>query len=331
MDTTVGRSSLNSISSGANAVHQRLLKKKGSANLVHIATPRIRSEDHGRHADKVKNLGFLYCDARRYFDRRRHMVVPSVKKETGEERGDGSHRGRSPVSGRRITHGERYNKIIEIWSRVTEKVSDEMFSAMEEDDRTGRYLNPIYIMADSGARGSKQQIRQLSVCASDGEAVGRNHRNPDHGELREGSERSAVLHLDARRPQGSGRYGAQDGRFRLSDPRLVDVAQGRDHHRNGLRDHGRHHRGTDYRIGRNDRAACATASSDVVSWKISRLRRQPDRPVNQEITENLADRFRHPVSSASRFARVLTCESKPRCLRGLLRRNLATRAPGGTR
>ena len=61
-----------------------------------------------------------------------------------------------------ITHGERYNKIIEIWSKVTEKVSDEMFKAMEEDDRTGRYLNPIYIMADSGARGSKQQIRQLS-------------------------------------------------------------------------------------------------------------------------------------------------------------------------
>ena len=58
--------------------------------------------------------------------------------------------------------GERYNKIIEIWSKVTERVSDEMFSAMEEDDRTGRYLNPIYIMADSGARGSKQQIRQLS-------------------------------------------------------------------------------------------------------------------------------------------------------------------------
>src|SRR5438132_12537852 len=37
-----------------------------------------------------------------------------------------------------------------------------MFKSMEEDDRTGRYLNPIYIMADSGARGSKRQIRQLS-------------------------------------------------------------------------------------------------------------------------------------------------------------------------
>jgi DNA-directed RNA polymerase subunit beta' len=61
-----------------------------------------------------------------------------------------------------ITHGERYNKIIEIWSKVTERVSEEMFRVMEEDDATGRYLNPIYIMADSGARGSKQQIRQLS-------------------------------------------------------------------------------------------------------------------------------------------------------------------------
>jgi DNA-directed RNA polymerase subunit beta' len=61
-----------------------------------------------------------------------------------------------------ITNGERYNKTIEIWQRANDQVSDAMFKLMEEDDRTGRYLNPIYIMADSGARGSKQQIRQLS-------------------------------------------------------------------------------------------------------------------------------------------------------------------------
>ena len=67
---------------------------------------------------------------------------------------------------------------------MTEKVSDEMFSAMEEDDRTGRYLNPIYIMADSGARGSKQQIRQLSgmrglMAKPSGEII----ETPDHREL----------------------------------------------------------------------------------------------------------------------------------------------------
>jgi len=60
-----------------------------------------------------------------------------------------------------ITNGERANKVIQMWSAVTEKVADEMFDNMKRADEEGA-MNPIYIMADSGARGSKQQIRQLS-------------------------------------------------------------------------------------------------------------------------------------------------------------------------
>ena len=59
-----------------------------------------------------------------------------------------------------ITNGERYNKVIEIWSAITEKVADEMFGQMQKRDKDGD-LNPIYVMADSGARGSKQQILSL--------------------------------------------------------------------------------------------------------------------------------------------------------------------------
>ena len=51
--------------------------------------------------------------------------------------------------------------MIAIWSNVTDDVANEMFQTMEKQDTTGQ-MNPIYIMADSGARGSKQQIRQLS-------------------------------------------------------------------------------------------------------------------------------------------------------------------------
>ena len=59
-----------------------------------------------------------------------------------------------------------------------------MFSEMEDLDQSGRNFNPVYIMADSGARGSKQQIRQLAGHARpDGEAVGRDHRDADHVEL----------------------------------------------------------------------------------------------------------------------------------------------------
>jgi DNA-directed RNA polymerase subunit beta' len=60
-----------------------------------------------------------------------------------------------------ITNGERANKVIQMWSSVTDKVADEMFANMKKADDEGAF-NPIYIFADSGARGSKQQIRQLS-------------------------------------------------------------------------------------------------------------------------------------------------------------------------
>src|SRR5258708_17225262 len=112
--------------------------------------------------DEIKALGFLYATRAGISIGIDGMVVPSEKAGLVRAAEKEVVLVENQYQDGAITHGERYNKIIEIWSKVTEKVSDEMFSAMEEDDRTGRYLNPIYIMADSGARGSKQQIRQLS-------------------------------------------------------------------------------------------------------------------------------------------------------------------------
>ncbi len=70
-----------------------------------------------------------------------------------------------------ITHGERYNKVIDIWANVTEKVADEMMKELgaeegktfsEEELKDRRSFNSIFMMADSGARGSTAQIRQLA-------------------------------------------------------------------------------------------------------------------------------------------------------------------------
>jgi DNA-directed RNA polymerase subunit beta' len=112
--------------------------------------------------DGVKNLGFLYATRAGISIGIDDMVVPGEKAKLVKNAEKAVIEVQAQYQEGAITHGERYNKIIEIWSKVTERVSDEMFKSMEEDDRTGRYLNPIYIMADSGARGSKQQIRQLS-------------------------------------------------------------------------------------------------------------------------------------------------------------------------
>ena len=111
---------------------------------------------------EVKKLGFLYATRAGISIGIDDMVVPASKAILVQDAEKAVIEVQSQYQEGAITQGERYNKIIEIWSKVTERVAEEMFKVMEEDDRTGRYLNPIYIMADSGARGSKQQIRQLS-------------------------------------------------------------------------------------------------------------------------------------------------------------------------
>ena len=62
-----------------------------------------------------------------------------------------------------ITNGERYNKVIDIWAHVTEQVANEMMKELGAGGDPGKQesFNPIFMMADSGARGSSQQIRQL--------------------------------------------------------------------------------------------------------------------------------------------------------------------------
>ena len=113
-----------------------------------------------------------------------------------------------------------------------------MFKAMEEDDRTGRYLNPIYIMADSGARGSKQQIRQLSgmrglMAKPSGEII----ETPITANFREGLN---VLQYFI--STHGARKGLADTALKTADSgyltrRLVRRGAGRDHHRKRLRHH----------------------------------------------------------------------------------------------
>jgi DNA-directed RNA polymerase subunit beta' len=162
METTVGRVILNDVLPDEMPFINGLLKKKGLAQLVQYCYLRNGLAITVSMLDKVKNLGFLYATRAGISIGIDDMVVPSMKATLVKDAEKAVIEVQSQYQEGAITQGERYNKIIEIWSKVTERVAEEMFKSMEEDDRTGRYLNPIYIMADSGARGSKQQIRQLS-------------------------------------------------------------------------------------------------------------------------------------------------------------------------
>ena len=109
---------------------------------------------------------------------------------------------------------------------MTEKVADEMFSEMEKLDREGRTFNPVYIMADSGARGSKQQIRQLAgmrglMAKPSGEII----ETPIRANFREG-----LSVLEYFISTHGARKGLADTALKTADSgyltrRLVDVAQ----------------------------------------------------------------------------------------------------------
>ena len=98
------------------------------------------------------------------------MQIPSDKERFVEEANEQVRQIEAQYQEGLITDGERYNKVIDIWAQTTEQVAAQMLERLGHEtalDKDGHEIrvpsfNPIYIMADSGARGSAQQIRQLA-------------------------------------------------------------------------------------------------------------------------------------------------------------------------
>ena len=161
MDTTVGRVILNDVLPDEMPFINGLLKKKGLGQLVHYCYLKFGLPVTVGMLDQVKSLGFLYATRAGISIGIDDMIVPSEKAGLVKNAEKQVIEVVSQYQEGAITHGERYNKIIEIWSKVTERVSEEMFNALKRTTARAATSNPIYIMADSGARGSKQQMRQL--------------------------------------------------------------------------------------------------------------------------------------------------------------------------
>ena len=177
-----------------------LLKKKGIGQLVNYCYLRFGLEVTVKMLDEIKSLGFKYATRAGLSIGIDDMVIPDNKKTLVKDADKQVIAVQQQYLDGAITNGERYNKVIEIWSAITEKVADEMFGQMQRRDKEGQ-LNPIYVMADSGARGSKQQIRQLSgmrglMAKPTGEII----ETPITANFREGLTVLRILHLDARRP-----------------------------------------------------------------------------------------------------------------------------------
>lgn len=109
--------------------------------------------------DSVKNLGFKYATIFGATIGMDDVVIPSKKPEMVEAANSEVNRIQEQYIQGHITQEERYNRVVEVWSKTNEELTNVLMTVLKED-RKG--FNPVWMMADSGARGSRTQIRQLA-------------------------------------------------------------------------------------------------------------------------------------------------------------------------
>ncbi len=324
IETTAGRVILNDHLPKGMPFTNGVLRKKGLGALVNYCYLRFGLDTTVQLLDEIKDLGFLYATKAGISIGIDDLVVPSSKADLVEAAEKEVIEVEKQYQDGAITHGERYNKVIAIWSNVTDRVADEMFQALESQDKAGE-INPIYIMANSGARGSKQQIRQLAgmrglMAKPSGEII----ETPITANFREGLN---VLQYFI--STHGARKGLADTALKTADSgyltrRLVDVAQ-------------------DVVVSEDD---CGTVdgidveqiveAGEVVEplrdrivgrvalQQITDYEGNAIVEVNQEITEDLAQQVQDAGIEKVKIRSVLTCESsRGVCIR-CYGRNLAS-------
>jgi len=159
LDTTAGRVLLNEILPPEIGYINETLDKKALNNLVGQCYRLLGGQQTVETLDRLKNIGFQFATSGGITIGIDDLHVPAEKKTLidraekvvaliAQDYADGV-----------ITAGERYNRIIDTWTNATTEVSETLFETLGRD-REG--FNPIFMMAFSGSRGSKEQIRQLA-------------------------------------------------------------------------------------------------------------------------------------------------------------------------
>src|ERR1022692_5278114 len=141
LNTTVGRAILNDHLPEGMPYINGLLKKKGIGQLVNYGYLRFGLEVTVKMLDEIKDLGFKYATRAGLSIGIDDMVIPDNKKTLVRDAEKQVVSVQQQYLDGAITNGERYNKVIEIWSAITEKVADEMFGQMQRRDKEGQ-LNP---------------------------------------------------------------------------------------------------------------------------------------------------------------------------------------------
>ncbi|KAA0258479.1 DNA-directed RNA polymerase subunit beta' [Deferribacter autotrophicus] len=170
-DTTVGRVIFYQIVPKGiefEAVN-KVLDKKELTKLVEYSYKKLGNYDTVRFLDVLKDLGFKYATKAGFSICIDDLMIPAERETLIKEAMDKVREIEEHYREGALTAGERYNQIIDVWSSTNDKVTEYLMKTLASqggdksaENKRDKFYNPVYVMAHSGARGSKAQISQLA-------------------------------------------------------------------------------------------------------------------------------------------------------------------------
>jgi DNA-directed RNA polymerase subunit beta' len=286
------------------------LNKKKLAEVVMDCYRAVGKERTVEILDRMKELGFREATRAGISISTEDMVIPAEKKRLLDAASKRIQEVERQYRNGSITPGERYNMILDIWTHTADELSDVLYRGLVASP-AGKGINPIYMMVDSGARGSKQQIRQLAgmrgLMAKPSGAI---IEQPIRSNFREG-----LSVLEYFISTHGARKGLADTALKTADSgyltrRLVDVAQdvivieedcGT---LNGITISAIHE-GEDVVVQLRERIVGRTSLEDIVEP----ISKEVVVRANETITEALAERIEAMGIEQLKIRSVLTCET----------------------
>ena len=147
----------------------QVMKRKELDELVHYCYRNAGLKETVLLSDRLRTLGFQYATLAGISISIDHLKIPSKKSEILKKTYEKVREIESQYENQVITAGERYNKVVDLWGKATEELAEELTKELSKDrlkrpegeEIEYQSFNPLYMMVDSGSRGSAQQVRQL--------------------------------------------------------------------------------------------------------------------------------------------------------------------------
>ena len=329
IETTVGRIIFNQVVPEEIEFINQLITKKSLRDIIGNVLKKTGTAKTAKFLDDIKDLGFKMAFKGGLSFNLGDVLIPEIKEELIEQANQEVDEVMGNYNMGFITNNERYNQIIDIWTHTNSHLTHTLMEQLSKDQQG---FNPVFMMLDSGARGSKEQIRQLSgmrglmakpqkSSAKGGEII----ENPILSNFKEG-----LSVLEYFISTHGARKGLADTALKTADAgyltrRLVDVAQDVIISKN---DCGTLRGLTTSALKKNeelvetlyDRILGRTTLHDVYHPETDEL----IIAAGEELTEEISIQIENSPIESVEIRSVLTCESKKGVCTKCYGRNLAT-------